>query len=86
MIYLYSDRKSDDFGEIKVFNKDTDKPLPKTYIKVYCKDKIKGELFFCDGFTDLRGKFTYANASTNILSTIEKFSILISHDVYGFNN
>ena len=73
----------EDFGEIKVFNKESNRPLPKTYVKVFCKDKTKGELFFRDGFTDLRGKFTYANASGKSFANVDKFSILVSHDVYG---
>ena len=43
-------------GEIKVENKETEQPLPKTYVKVFCKKKHgEGEVFFRDGFTDLRG-------------------------------
>ena len=41
------------------------------------------ELFFRDGFTDIRGKFEYANASGKSAKDIQKFSILVSHDSYG---
>ena len=57
----------EDVGEIKVENKDTEQPLPKTYVKVFCKKKYgEGEVFFRDGFTDLRGKFTYASRGKDI--------------------
>ena len=71
------------FGEIKVHHKGTMAALPKTYVKVFCKNKSGGELFYRDGFTDIRGKFEYANASGKSLTGVEKFAILVSHDEYG---
>lgn len=73
----------EDFGEIKVFNKETNKALPKTYVKVFCKNKSGSERFYRDGYTDIRGKFAYANASGKSLSDVSKFSILVSHDTFG---
>ena len=51
------------FGELRVFKSDTMQPLSKVYCKVYSKNKNGRESFFRDGFTDIRGKFEYANAS-----------------------
>lgn len=71
------------YGELKVYHRETMKPLSKTYVKVFCKDSSGNELFYRDGFTDIRGKFEYANASGKSVGNVEKFSILVSHDVYG---
>lgn len=59
------------------------KALPKVYVKVFCKNDSGKELFYRDGFTDIRGKFVYANASGKSLSDVKKFSILISDDKLG---
>jgi hypothetical protein len=53
----------EEFGELKVYHRETSKPLPKVYVKVFCKDSSGNEKFFRDGFTDIRGKFEYANSS-----------------------
>ena len=70
------------FGELRVFNRETMQPLSKVYVKVYCKNKWDKELFFRDGFTDIRGKFEYANASGKSLNDVAKFSILVCDDEY----
>ena len=41
------------------------------------------EYFFRDGFTDIRGKFEYANASGKSLDEVEKFSILVADDEHN---
>jgi len=71
------------FGELKVLHKETMKPLSKTYVKVFIRNKEGKEIFYRDGFTDIRGKFEYANCSGKSLEDIERFSILVSHDKYG---
>jgi len=58
-------------------------PLPRIYVKVFCKKSGGQELFFRDGFTDIRGKFEYANASGISLDSITKFSIFVSDDNNG---
>ena len=59
------------------------KTLPKAYVKVFCKESGGAEVFFKDGYTDIRGKFEYASASGTDLTGIQKFAILVSHDNYG---
>ena len=71
------------YGELKVYNRETLKALSKVYVKVFCKDSSGKELFFRDGFTDIRGKFEYANASGKCLSNVQNFAILVSHYRYG---
>jgi len=72
-----------DFGELRVLDTNTLKALPKVYVKVYCQSSDGQELFFRDGFTDIRGKFEYANASGKKLSSVKKFSVLISDPEKG---
>ena len=53
-------RIDESFGELYVFHKKTLRPLPKVYVKVFCRKQDNSELFYRDGFTDIRGKFEYA--------------------------
>ena len=67
---------NDKLGELKVFA--NGKTLSKAYVKVFCMETSGSELFFKDGYTDIRGKFEYAAASGANLADIKKFSILVS--------
>ncbi|KAL3662931.1 hypothetical protein V7S43_011879 [Phytophthora oleae] len=62
-------------------------PVSSCYVKVYAKVSSGGSRtkteFFKDGYTDLLGKFDYVGINGDIISNIEKFSILISHDKFG---
>jgi len=72
------------FGELKVINKDTSKPLSKVYIKVFSMSKsTKKPKFFRDGYTDIRGKFEYAQNTGDKLKDVDDFAILISSDEFG---
>ena len=71
------------YGELRVFNRDTMEALARVYVKVFCKNKSGSELFFRDGFTDIRGKFEYSNASGKSVKDVQKFSILVSDDESG---
>ena len=72
---------NEQFGELRVYHKD--KPLSKVYVKVFCKNQGGGENFYRDGFTDIRGKFDYANSSGKSLNDIKKFAILVCDEKYG---
>jgi len=63
-------------GELKVYS--MGKTLAKAYVKVFCKENNGAEVFFKDGYTDIRGKFEYASASGTDLGGIQKFAILVS--------
>jgi hypothetical protein len=72
------------YGELRVYNQ-TGKPLPQVYVKVFSKNNSGQELFYRDGYTDIRGKFEYANCSSsaNSLSSIKKFALFVSHADHG---
>jgi hypothetical protein len=61
----------EDFGEIKVTDKD-DQKLQKVYIKAIAQHSDGTTKFFKDGYTDIRGKFEYAQLSSKKMSGIEK--------------
>ena len=69
-------------GEIKILSPEL-KPLPKVYIKCFCKDKNGNIQFYKDGFTDLRGKFNYVTLNSDLINKVKKFSILIMSKEYG---
>ena len=74
------------FGELKVTEKDSAKPLPRVYVKVFAQKKggsASSPFFFKDGYTDIRGKFDYAQTSGNRLKDVERFAILIMSDTLG---
>ncbi|HTN76385.1 MAG TPA: hypothetical protein VL096_14100, partial [Pirellulaceae bacterium] len=73
----------ENYGQIKVTEQATGKPISKAYVKVYART-AKGEVkFYKDGYTDLRGRFDYASLNTNELDSAVKFSILILSDEHG---
>lgn len=72
----------DDFGELKVTDKE-DKVLPKVYIKVIAQNSNGTTKFFKDGYTDIRGKFEYAQINSKSISGIQKFAILVLSDSHG---
>lgn len=52
---------TENYGRLEVRDATTDKPLPKTYVKVYAQLANGTVRFFKDGYTDLRGRFDYAS-------------------------
>ena len=57
---------------------ETGKPLPSVYVKVFAQNKNGGkDFFFRDGYTDVVGKFEYAQTSGNKLKDAKKFAILV---------
>jgi len=74
----------ENYGQVKVTTKNTAKPVPMTYVKVFSKHKDTGvHSFYKDGYTDRRGRFDYASLSTSKLPDVGKFSILIMSDASG---
>lgn len=72
------------FGELKVASAQTGRPLSKTYVKVFAINKHdKSCFFFRDGYTDICGKFEYAQTSGDKLKDVSRFAILITHDDLG---
>jgi len=71
------------YGELKVTNIKTGKPLPKTYVKVFYQKKQGGEAFYRDGYTDIRGMIEYSQTSGDKLKDVKRFAILVVHDEFG---
>jgi hypothetical protein len=74
------------YGELKVTEKESGKPLPRVYVKVFAQKKdgsASEPMFFKDGYTDIRGKFDYAQTSGNKLKDVQKFAILVLSDALG---
>jgi len=71
------------FGQLKVSEASTGKPLAKTYVKVYAKSANGQVVFHKDGYTDLRGRFDYVSQSNASLDGIVKFSILMMSENQG---
>ncbi len=74
------------FGELKVTEKESGKLLPRVYVKVFAQKKggsTSSPFFYKDGYTDIRGKFDYAQTSGNRLKDVERFAILIMSDTLG---
>jgi len=69
-------------GQLRVVDKQTKKPISKTYIKVYAKTSEKVE-FWKDGYTDIAGYFDYATVSTGNISNVSKLSILVMSNEFG---
>jgi len=73
---------SENFGQVQVRHAKDDRPLPRTYVKVYAE--VNGRaVFYKDGYTDLRGKFDYASLSTDDLNGATRFAVLILSDEHG---
>ena len=73
---------NENFGELKVTDHD-DKPLAKVYVKAFSKENNGTIKFFKDGYTDIRGKFEYAQINSKKLNSVEKFAILVMSDSHG---
>jgi len=71
------------YGELKVTHKETGKALSKVYVKVFSLNTNGSTIFYRDGYTDIRGKFEYAQASGESLNQVQKFAILVSSTDYG---
>ena len=74
---------SENFGQVRVMEEGTDKPLNTVYVKVYARDGNGTVRFFKDGYTDLRGRFDYASLSTNQLDQTQRLSILVLSEEHG---
>ena len=66
-----------EFGQVKVTDAVTQKPLSSIYIKCFSKDKQGLTEFYKDGYTDLRGTFDYATLNSDDLKNINQFALLI---------
>ena len=73
----------ENYGQLKVNERDGGRTVPKTYCKVYAQMKDGSVRFYKDGYTDLRGRFDYSSLSTNDLDNVNRFSILVLSEKHG---
>ncbi|CAI2378280.1 unnamed protein product [Moneuplotes crassus] len=73
---------NENFGELKVSDEDN-KPLSQVYVKAFSKQNNGEVKFFKDGYTDIRGKFEYAQINSKKLGSVTKFAILAMSDNHG---
>ncbi len=73
----------ENYGQARVTDAKTGKPLPKTYIKVYAQSHGGEVRFHKDGYTDLRGRFDYVSQSNNPLDNIARYAILVFSEDQG---
>ena len=71
------------YGQVRVADEVSGKPIPKVYVKAYAQLNNGQVRFYKDGYTDLRGRFDYSSLSTNDLDNVKKFSLLISSEENG---
>ena len=72
----------ENYGELKVTDT-AEQPLSRVYVKAFAKYKNGTDKFFKDGYTDIRGKFEYAQTNSSKLKDITKFALLIKSDEQG---
>ncbi len=73
----------ENYGQIRVTDPVTGKPLSKVYVKTYVRQANGQVKFHKDGYTDLRGRFDYSSVNTPERSAIGRFSILVLSDEHG---
>ncbi len=73
----------ENYGQLRVTSKDSNKPLSKVYVKVYARMRGGQVEFYKDGYTDLRGRFDYTSLNTNQLAAVDKFAILVLSEKSG---
>jgi hypothetical protein len=71
------------YGQVRVFERDQGRPLPRSYVKTYARFHDGTVRFYKDGYTDLAGRFDYATLSTDELDRVERFAILVIHESRG---
>ena len=70
-------------GMLRVVDRESGRPLPQVYVKVFAKLRGGEVGFYKDGYTDLRGRFDYATLSTDKLASVERFALLVLSDEKG---
>lgn len=76
-------RVIEQYGQVRVSERSSGRPLACVYVKVYARTRDGGVSFYKDGYTDLRGAFDYASLSTDTLDRVERFAILVMTDERG---
>ena len=61
----------------------TNKPLPRSYVKIYAETTDGETVFFKDGYTDLRGQFPYQAHTRIPPHSIKRYAIFTTHAEFG---
>ena len=73
----------ENYGQVKVTDATSGKPLSRVYVKAYARLNNGQIRFYKDGYTDLRGRFDYASLNTSELNNVDRFSVLVLSDTHG---
>lgn len=73
----------EEFGILKLTDKESKKPVPKIYTKCFAKYKNNTIKFYKDGFTDLRGSFDYVSLNKDKVDDIQQFQVFVNAPGYG---
>jgi hypothetical protein len=76
-------RMLDNYGQVRVTETTTGKPLAKVYVKVYARLADGTVKFHKDGYTDHRGRFDYATVSTPERQPQQRFAVLVLSEERG---
>jgi len=71
------------YGQVSVTEPETNKPLAKTYVKVFAKLANGTVRFHKDGYTDLRGRFDYASLSDDPNRGARRYAVLVLDEKRG---
>jgi hypothetical protein len=71
------------YGHLRVAARETGRPIPAAYVKVYAQVAGEGVQFYKDGYTDLRGKFDYLSLSSDLVDRVRRLAILVLTEKYG---
>jgi len=73
----------ENYGQVKVYDRETQKPLSKVYVKAYAETSDGRVTFYKDGYTDIRGRFDYSSLNTGEIDSVKRFSLLVLSDEHG---
>jgi len=73
----------ENYGQLKVTQAKTGKPLPAVYVKVFARMPGGQVRFYKDGYTDLRGRFDYTSLSAKEARGAQRFAVLVLSDEQG---
>lgn len=71
------------YGQVRVYEQAGQRPLPRSYVKVYARTQDGAVRFYKDGYTDLRGCFDYASLSQGALERVARFAMLVVTEEHG---
>ena len=73
----------ENFGQLRVTDRETKRPQPRVYVKVFARLQNGKVRFHKDGYTDIRGRFDYVSLSGPGSSDVERFALLVLSEDRG---